>query len=227
MKRTKKKILLWTLDLSVNVAIILFLVLVIQRWLIAPFDVSGASMCNTLNFIDGECVNNFAEKIIINEATYLFNEPERGDIVVFKPINQDDKYFIKRVIGLPGETVEIENGEVFVTKNSKKYRLEEPYLSEANKGKTKAYFGDDFNTFTVPEENYFLMGDNRRASTDSRSCFLSNILEDCQKNPTQAYVPEDQIRGKAWVVWWPLGSIRSIKKPDLELQDITESLEEK
>ena len=105
MKEKTKKVLLWLLDLIINIGIIFVLVLVIQKWIIAPFDVSGASMCDTLNLINNECHNCYGEKIIINEAVYLFNEPERGDIVVFKVPNSEEKYFIKRIIGLPGETV--------------------------------------------------------------------------------------------------------------------------
>lgn len=202
---------LWLLDLGLNVVVIFALVMIIQTWLIAPFDVFGASMCNTLNYMEDKCVNDYGEKIIINEAAYIFGSPERGDIVVFKPDNGEDKYFIKRVIGLPGETVEIEDGKVFVTTvDGQKSELEENYLNENNKGKTKAYFSD-LATFNVPEGKYFLLGDNRNASTDSRSCFGGNISSECRKNPDKAYVPKESIRGKTWVVWWPIGNLRVIE----------------
>ena len=64
MKEKTKKILLWILDLGINLVIIFALVVVIQKWFVAPFDVSGASMCSTLNVIDGNCVNSYGEKII-------------------------------------------------------------------------------------------------------------------------------------------------------------------
>ena len=136
-----KKVLLWFLDLGINIAIIFGLVLIIQKWFIAPFDVSGASMCNTLNYIDGECENSYGEKIIINEATYLFTSPQRGEIVVFKADEGEDKYYIKRIIGLPGETVEVKNGNVYITEVGKteSYTLLEEYLSPENKGNTKSY----------------------------------------------------------------------------------------
>ncbi len=214
MKKEVKKVALWLLDLGVNVGIIIGLVFMIQAWIIAPFDVYGASMCDTLNFIDNECANDYGEKIIINEATYIFNKPERGDIVVFK-IDGDDKFLIKRVIGLPGETVEIDNGKVYVSpeNSDQRFELEEDYLNEKNKNNTQTYF-EELTTFDVPEEHYMLMGDNRGSSTDSRSCFKRSISDECKKDPKQAFIHEDDIRGKAWVVLWPLDNIRTIKHTD-------------
>jgi signal peptidase I len=232
MNNKVKKALLWLLDLAINVAIIFGLVLIIQRWFIAPFDVSGASMCDTLNYLEGECINDYGEKIIINEATYLFNDPERGEIVVFTTGKSDDKYYIKRIIGLPGEIIELKDGEVFLTPvdSNKSIKIEEPYLNSRNKGHTEAHLG--VNVFEIPEEHYFLMGDNRLTSTDSRSCFNSLTSQSCKSTLQEAFIHEDLIRGKAWVVWWPLSSIRIIDTPTYELisssiQTDSESLEEK
>jgi len=223
-----KKAFLWILDILINIAIIFGLVLVIQKWLIAPFDVSGASMCDTLNFIDGECTNSYGEKIIINEATYFSSDPERGDIVVFKTEENEGKYFIKRVIGLPGEIVEIEDGKLYITKAGAEERekLEEPYLNSDNKDNTKIYFSH-FSKFEVPEEKYFMLGDNRKASTDSRTCFQGSINGDCKNNPSLAFVERDLIRGKAWFIWWPLSTIRTLDTPEYNIDQPSESLEEK
>ena len=220
MEEKNKTILLWIVDLLINLAIILILVVVIQKWIIAPFDVSGSSMCDTLNNIEEECKGGFGEKIIINEAVYVFNEPVRGDIVVFRSLEHSDKYFIKRIIGMPGDTVEIKEGEVYVNGE----QIDEPYLNETNKGKTKIYLSN-FSVFEVPEENYFLLGDNRKASTDSRSCFSSSLSITCKENPEQAFIHRDSIRGKAWLVWWPLSSLRVIESISYELS--SESLAEK
>lgn len=232
MKEKTKKILLWLLDLGINVAIIFILVLVIQKWIIAPFDVFGASMCDTLNNISGKCTNSYGEKIIINEALYLFNDPERGDIVVFKIEDSEEKYFIKRIIGLPGDTVEIKGGDVYLTlKGTKeKIKLKEDYLNAANRGNTKNHFSG-FSIFNVPEDKYFVLGDNRQQSTDSRSCFQSNtanIAITCKDNPEEAFIERKAIRGKAWVVWWPLKNIRTLSKTEYpEIQANSESLAEK
>ncbi len=219
-KQQYKKILLWFLDLGIYIGIIFILVLVIQKWIIAPFDVSGASMCDTLNLINGECRSNYGEKIIINEAGYAFKSPARGEVVVFQSPTDLDKYFVKRIIGIPGDIVEIKSGEIYITPENETtpILLKEDYLNPENRGKTESYFSD-FSVFEIPEEKYFLLGDNRKSSTDSRSCFESTLSIDCKNNPEKAFVNEDLIKGKAWFVWWPVSNIRLIKStkyPELD-----------
>ncbi len=230
MKKTGNKIFLWLIDLTINIAIIFALVIIIQKWIIAPFDVHGQSMCDTMNFIDGECQSGIGEKIIINEALYIFNSPERGDVVVFNTEDSGDKYYIKRVIGLPGETVEIKDGKIYITTaEEESFELEESYLNADNKDNTKTYYSN-MSVFEVPENEYFLLGENRKASTDSRSCFAAGTLSiDCQNSPEKAFVEVERIRGKASIVWWPLSNMRHIPGFDytLENQENSESLEEK
>jgi len=230
MKNVKKRILLTILDLVTNLVVIGIMVAVIQTWIIAPFDVSGASMCDTLNYMYNKntgksaCTNTYGEKIIINEAGYLWNDPQRGDIVVFKPKEDFDRYFIKRVIGLPGETVEIKNGKTYITnpEKTKTVQLDEKYLNKSNYNNTKTYF-DTLKTFEVPEGKYFVMGDNRKESTDSRSCFQSTLASnECIKHPEEAFVDRNLIRGKTWVVWWPIRNIRVIKHMNYSTIDVTE-----
>lgn len=135
---------------------ILALVIVIPiRFFIAqPFIVSGASMQPT--FESGEY-------LIVDQLTYRFESAHRGEVVIFKYPKDPSKYFIKRVIGLPGETVRIEGEHIYIENEEHQsgYLLEEPYLDPEN-------LGDSTMTITLSDDQYFVMGDNRRASSDSR-----------------------------------------------------------
>lgn len=225
MDTKKKHIWLWILDLGINIIIIIGLVIVIQTWIIAPFDVYGSSMCDTLNFIDDECQNAYGEKIIVNEALYIFSSPQRGDIVVFsiddsKNPNKEERYLIKRIIGLPGETIEIKDRYVYVTKkgSSESIKIDEYYLDEMNYGETHPQVKER-TVFEVPEKEYFVLGDNRLNSTDSRSCFAGAASDYCKDNEEAAYVNEKEIRGRAWIIWWPLSQMRLTEKtkyPELD-----------
>lgn len=116
-----------------------------------------------------------------NKFSYLFSDPERGDIVIFEnPVNPDKEPYIKRVIGLPGETVTIKDNCIFI--NDSTEPLFEPYVLQPMKTIDAVY--------TVPEGCYFLLGDNRNRSTDSRFW----------ENP---YVERDKIFAKAAFTFWP------------------------
>lgn len=134
----------------------LAIVIPIRAFLFQPFVVSGASM--DPNFHN-------ADYLLIDELSYRFREPERQEVIVFKyPLNPSYKY-IKRIIGLPGERVEIINGEVFIIRNNETVKLEEDYLPE----KTKQEWNRN-NNFSIElgSDEYFVMGDNRNNSSDSR-----------------------------------------------------------
>ena len=222
-----KKHFLWILDLIVNVAVCFGILILVEKFLIAPFDIYGPSMCDNLNFIKGDCVKEYGEKIILDKASLYVKDLERGDIIVFTPKNSDEKFFIKRVIGLPGETVEILNNEVYVTntENPTGIKLEESYLNEGNIDNTES-FSTGYKVFQVPEGEYFALGDNRGASTDSRSCFKSPYSGGCEGKIADAFVPKENIEGKAWVVFWPISNLEVIDRPEYsELQK--SSLEEK
>lgn len=130
----------------------LAIILPVRYFLIQPFIVKGASM--EPNFYD-------SEYLIVDELTYRFRDPERGEIVVFRPPNHEDQYYIKRVIGLPGETVEVRNGKVTIFNDEypNGVTLDETYIDEITQGKERVTMSDD---------EYFLLGDNRDASLDSR-----------------------------------------------------------
>jgi len=118
------------------------------------------------------------QRIIVSKVSYLFHEPERGDIIIFHPPNQpeDATPFIKRIIGLPGDTVEIKDDAVYVNGQ----RLDEPYIKEP-----PAY---TYPETKIPENQYFVLGDNRNVSADSHTGYT---------------VSRDSIMGKAWLTIWP------------------------
>jgi signal peptidase I len=132
------------------------LALFVRMWIAAPYIVSGASMIPTFESW---------HYLIIDKVTYnVFHEPERGDIIVMRYPYDESRTFIKRVIGLPGETVSIQNSTITILNddNPEGFVLPEPYLSPEN-------LRDDNMTVTLNEGQYFVLGDNRKASADSRS----------------------------------------------------------
>jgi signal peptidase I len=144
---------LWEL---VRVILIAFVLMIVFRYFIAePFIVSGSSM-----------VPNFhnREYLVVNKLKYKFTDPQRGDVIVFKYPKDPSQFFIKRVIGLPGEKVKVENGKVtiFNSEHPDGKVLQEPYLPDQN-----ITFGKN-DTVTVGTDEYFMLGDNRLASSDSR-----------------------------------------------------------
>jgi signal peptidase I len=212
-EKVSKKLRLFV-ELVVNLLIVVVLYFFIKNYLVAPFRVVGPSMCETLNVIEGECVNSAGEYLILNKATYAdffgrrFGSPERGDIIVFHPPGDDENFFIKRIIGLPGDTVELKQGKVFV----KGKELPEPYLNVNNAGKTRPGSGGK-TKFKVPSDGYFVLGDNRIESVDSRACFSDPNIGNCSTG-RPFYLTIDAIEGRAWIVLLPLGNIRTIDQPD-------------
>lgn len=129
------------------------IVVPLRLFVAQPFIVSGASMEPT--FLNGQY-------LIVDELTYHFNEPQREDVIIFRYPKDTSQFFIKRIIGLPGETVMIRNGQVEIKKaDGSIATLSEPYV--VNQGN-----GPDA-TFEIPQGEYFVMGDNRPESSDSRS----------------------------------------------------------
>ena len=130
--------------------------------------------------VDGQSMEpnlHTGQFLIVSRLAYKFGVPQRGDIIVFDfPGNPADDY-VKRVIGLPGDTVTIQAGQIFINGN----RLEEPYLPDERVLPTQG-------RWNVPDGSYFVLGDNRAHSSDSRSWGM---------------LPEDAIIGKAWVSYWP------------------------
>ena len=167
----------------VQIAVLaLAIILPVRYFLIQPFVVKGASM--EPNFYD-------SEYLIIDELTFHFRNPERGEIVVFRPPQHTDQYYIKRVIGLPGETVEIRNGVITIynAENPNGFALTETYISEVTEGRDRRTLGPD---------EYYVMGDNRDASLDSRYF---------------GAVPRDNLVGRVWVRGLPLDRATTFDVP--------------
>ncbi|MCD5381240.1 MAG: signal peptidase I [Candidatus Pacebacteria bacterium] len=139
----------------VRLSIIAILIVIPIRMFVAqPFIVSGASMDNT--FASGQY-------LIVDQVSYYFDDPSRGDVIVFRYPRDPSKFFIKRIIGVPGDTIEIENSTVTITNESNLVglTLDEPYIKSMAPAPT---FSE-----TLGEREYFVMGDNRDQSSDSRS----------------------------------------------------------
>ncbi|MDP4008108.1 MAG: signal peptidase I [Candidatus Peregrinibacteria bacterium] len=217
MKKTENKTLQAVFDLILNIVIIGLLVVLIRSFIVSPFQVSGPSMCDTLNFIDGACVptgGTIGEFMLINKFSYLIGSPKRGDIIVFKP-DSSEQFYIKRIIGIPGDTIKIKNNNfVYITpKDGEEMKLNETYLNSTNYGNTKVA-RENLRTFHVPEGKYFAMGDNRAHSSDSRRCFQS--FGECQPDDPSAFISPDVISGKAFITLWPPSNMKLIRHFDYE-----------
>ena len=184
-----------------------------RTFLIMPFKINGQSMYET--YYDREF-------IIVDRFSYrdlpVFGktqEVERGDVIVFAPgVSDERKYFIKRVIALPGETLKIEGWNVFVRGvNEDEFTQldEDTYLSDENNGDTTVQNDESEYLYEVPENRYFVMWDNRNHSTDSRNCFQS-----CSVRTN--YVKPDEI---IWKVLVDLGYFNfrnfTFTHPDLDI----------
>ena len=192
-------------DVALNIVIIVAIVALIRTFIVSPFQIEGSSMTDTLEN---------KEYIVINKFRYLFRTPVRGDIVVFRPPTDPSKYYVKRVIGLPGETVVIRDGDVFLHAEKGDVKLSEPYLSDYNKDKTYRYPPNSGDTseevFQVPAGQYFLLGDNRQGSLDSRSFSHLGVHE-------TAFVPQAAIKGSVWFVALPVSKIHAFSVPEYGL----------
>lgn len=137
------------------------------------------------NFPDGEF-------LLTDKVTYRFKEPKRGDVVVFKPPVSPDEEFIKRIIALPGETVGVRGGKIYI--NDK--LLGESYIADSLKTDSSSFLKEG-GKYTVPKDEYIVLGDNRPQSSDSR---------------VWGPVKKNKITGRAWLIYWPMQSFGAVKK---------------
>jgi signal peptidase I len=179
-----------TIDWVVTIVGAIAIVLAIKAWVVNPYRIPSSSMEPTLHCAvpaDG-CESRFSDRVLANRFIYRFTDPARGDIVVFEtpPAAQQrcgaGGTFVKRLIGLPGERVELrpERGLNYVFIDGKK--LDEPYIGDERRDQR----GPE--SFTVPSGHYFMMGDNRGKSCDSREW---------------GSVPRENLIGKVFATYWP------------------------
>lgn len=177
----------YVFELIKIVAVSLAIIIPIRYYLIQPFYVKGASM--EPNFYD-------KEYLIIDEISYRFYEPARGDIIVFRYPRNQEEYFIKRVIALPGEKVQIKDGFVYIYNraDSAGVKLEEKYLPAGDKT-----YGLNEETVSLNHDQYYVLGDNRNSSKDSRS-----------------FGPVDKklITGRVLLRGWPFDRINIFSAPE-------------
>lgn len=182
------------LDFVKDLVIIIALVVIIRSFIVLPFQIKGQSMYDSYFDRGFIIVDRFSYLDIPNIKQSVI---KRGDVIVFRPhVNKEKEYYIKRVIGLPGDQIKIADGKVYL-KNEEFpdwVELNELYLSEENMGSTFVKWEPVGYIFQIPEKSYFVMWDNRLGSTDSRSCFSS-----CSIEWRTNYIVKDDIIWKVWV----------------------------
>lgn len=164
-----------------TVAGAVLLAVFIMTFVARSFTVDGPSMMPTLQT---------GERLLVDKITYRFRDPQRGEIIVFRYPADPSHHFIKRVIGVPGDRIEIRGGVVYVNGVA----LEERYVSSPTYGR--------FTSGVVPEGHFFVLGDNRINSQDSRS-------------PLVGFVPKRLITGRALVRFWPINRVSYLGEPNV------------
>jgi signal peptidase I len=173
------------------IVIAVLLALVIRTLVVQAFTIPSGSMMDTLLVGDYILVNKFLygpEVPLVERRLPGLREPERGDIVVFKYPQDETRDFIKRIVGAPGDVVQVRGQEVYVNGRL----LDEPYMKATNSlphggGETYCAYAYGCEPLTIPAGAYFVMGDNRDNSQDSRYW---------------GFVHRDKIRGKAFLIYW-------------------------
>ncbi len=160
----------------------ILLAFILRFFVIQPFVVEGSSM--EPNFHN-------EEYIVIDKISYRFRPPQRGEVVVLHPPIQPDQNYIKRIIGLPGEKISIQDGDVFI--NGQK--IEESYLGTENH-KTEPL--NQRESATLGPDEYFVLGDNRSHSSDSREW---------------GKLPKENIEGRTWVIAYPFSNFQIVTAP--------------
>ena len=161
-------------------AIVLMVSVLLVRYVVQRTDVVGPSMNDTLQQGDS---------LLIEKLSYRFHDPERFDVVVFDYLYHEDTHYIKRIIGLPGEEVQIKDGAVYINGEE----LEDPYGKELIVNPKRAA-----EPILLGPDEYFVLGDNRNNSSDSREADVGNVKR-------------SQIIGRVWLRIWPLDRLGTVR----------------
>jgi signal peptidase I len=183
-------------DVAKVAVISLAIIIPARTWLVQPFFVQGASM--EPNFYE-------REYLVVDEISYRFGLPQRGDIVVFHPPQNPDEFYIKRIVGLPGETISLRGGRVFIVNAAHPDGValdESPYLPVGTVTRATTAQLAEGAGLKLGSTEYFVLGDNRSNSQDSRAFGSLERLH---------------IVGRAWLRGWPLGRAGSVPVPDYGL----------
>jgi len=205
VKRLRRRVMLFeAYDIILEMILLSVIFLVVHYFFFAPFIVSGSSMEGSLHDSEIILVNRIGYSNIIG---YHAANPQRGDVVVFRPPETENEYYIKRIIGVPGDELEFVNNQVYLNGTA----LQESYTNcrdlddQTDKRPRCSYLGISNDLITVPDDHYFVMGDNRANSVDSRYCFQKSYTA-CSANHPTRFVPYDNIVGTATSVFWPFSN---------------------
>jgi signal peptidase I len=166
-----------------SIVIALILALIIRTFVVQAFKIPSGSMRETLIERD---------RILVNKFIYRFTDPQRGDIIVFRYPLEPKKDFVKRLIGLPGETVSIKDGDIYINGELAREPLKVREIYYYNKG----VYAEDAKAVEIPADSYYVLGDNSASSRDSRYW---------------GFVPKENLLGKAFLIYWPPNRIRLLK----------------
>src|SRR3989344_8298041 len=174
-----KSVLSFFLDIIETIVVALCVFVIVYLFFLQPHQVIGNSMFP--NFHD-------KEYILTDKISYRVRPPERGEVVVFKSPEDEEKDFIKRIIALPGETIRLQDGKIFING----ILLNEPYVDSNLRTPPGKFLGEN-QEVTVPQDTFIVFGDNRLNSSDSRSWGV---------------VTKSEIIGKELLVYWPPNAFR-------------------
>ncbi len=175
-------------DFLQSIVVVMAILVMIYLFVMSPQEIKGASM--EPSFFNGEF-------ILTNKIVYKVFEPQRGDVVIFKAPSDKEIDYIKRIIGLPGDTVLLRDGKIYVNGTA----IAEPYLRPGTESSGELFLQDGQQA-TVPEGKYFVMGDNRPHSSDSREF---------------GFIAKEDFIGKAILRYWPFTKFGVVLRPAYQI----------